>query len=59
MTYSAPEDNGRLCHVHSLALCTEIGERLRTSLAGQPVALPPSLRTLMTRLRDEPPVLGT
>jgi hypothetical protein len=59
MTCSAPEDDGRLCHVHSLALCTEIGERLRTSLARQSVALPPSLRTLMTRLRDEPPVLET
>jgi hypothetical protein len=58
MAYSAPEDNGRLCHVHSLALRTEIGERLRTSLARQS-ALPPSLRTLMTRMRDEPPVLET
>lgn len=59
MTYSAPENDGRLCHIHSLALCTEIGERLRTSLAPQSVALPPSLRTLMTRLRDAPPVLET
>jgi hypothetical protein len=59
MTYSAPEDDARLCHVHSLALCTEIGERLRTSLARPSVALPPSLRTLMMRMRDAPPVLET
>jgi hypothetical protein len=59
MTYSAPEDVGRLSNVHSLALRTEIGERLRTTLAPRSAALPPSLRTLMTRMRDEPPVLET
>ncbi len=60
MNYSAPEDDGQVCHVHSLALRTEIGEMLRTRLARQPVALPPFLLTLMTRLRDEPaiPVLN-
>ena len=59
MTYSAPEDNGRLCHVHSLALCTEIGERLRTDLARPSVALPPALLRLTARLRDEPAALET
>jgi hypothetical protein len=54
VTYFAPEDDGRVSHVHSLALCTEIGERLRMSPAWQPVALPPSLLALMSRLRDEP-----
>jgi hypothetical protein len=58
MTYSAPEADGPLCHVHSLALCTEIGERLRTDLTRQSVALPPALLTLMARLRDEPRVLA-
>jgi hypothetical protein len=57
MTYSAPEADSRLCHVHSLALCTEIGERLRTDLPRQSVA-PPALLTLMARLRDERPVLA-
>ncbi len=57
MTYSASEDDGRLCHVHSVALCTEIGERLRTHFAPPSVALSPSLLSLMARLRDEPPVL--
>jgi len=56
MTYSAPEGDGQLCHVHSMALCTEIGERLRTE--AQPLSpLPASLQMLMDRLRDQPPEL--
>lgn len=54
MTCSAPEQDGRISHVHSLALRTEIGERLRTSLARQPVAPSPALLTLMTRLHEQP-----
>jgi hypothetical protein len=54
MTYSAPEDVGPICHVHSLAICNEIGERLCAKLARDPGVLPPFLVTLMTRLGDEP-----
>jgi hypothetical protein len=57
MTCSVPEQDGRICHVHSLALRTEIGERLRTSLAREPVAPSAALLRLVTRLRDQPPVL--
>ena len=54
MTYSAPEGDGWICHVHSMALCTEIGERLRTE-AQQLSPLPASLQMLMDRLRDQAP----
>jgi hypothetical protein len=54
MTYSAPEGDGRISHVHSMALCTEIGERLRTE-AQRSSDLPPSLQMLMDRLRAQPP----
>ena len=36
--------------VHSGAICTEIGERLRTSLAGKPTRLPPDLLALTALL---------
>jgi len=56
MTYSAPEGDGQISHVHNMALCTEIGERLRTE-AQRPSHLPASLQMLMDRLRDQPPEL--
>ena len=59
MTYSATGLHGTLGHVHCVALCTEIGERLGTSLDRGPVPLPPDLLALMTRLRAGEPVSGT
>jgi hypothetical protein len=56
MTYSEPKGDGQICHVHSMALCTEIGERLRTEAPG-PGQLPASLQMLMDRLRDPPRAL--
>ena len=54
MTYSVPQGDGQISRVHSLALRTEIGERLRTSLDQGLVEMPPHLLMLMKRLRDEP-----
>jgi len=56
MTYSAPEGDGWICHVQTMALCTEIGERLRTE-AQRLSPLPASLQMLMDRLRDQAPEL--
>jgi len=56
MTYSEPKGDGQICHVHSMALCTEIGERLRTEVQ-RPSQLPASLQMLMDRLRAQPPEL--
>jgi hypothetical protein len=41
-------------HVHSAALCREIGERLAVGLGNELVEMPPHLIMLMDRLRDEP-----
>ena len=53
MAYAAPEGDGRICRVHGLALRTEIGERLRASLALEPAEMPAYLLMLTKRLRDE------
>jgi hypothetical protein len=54
MTYSAHEGDGQISRVHNMALCKEVGERLRTSLDQKPAPMPPHLLMLMARLRDEP-----
>jgi hypothetical protein len=54
MTYPAHEGDGQISHVHSVAICKEIGERLGASLDRKPVRMPPHLIMLMTRFRDEP-----
>jgi hypothetical protein len=49
MTSQTP--NGvQIDRVHSGAICTEIGEQLRISLAGTPNPLPSRLLSLMQRL---------
>ena len=53
MTYSAPQGDGRISHDYSMALRTEIGQRLRTSLDRGLVVVPPHLLALMKRLREE------
>jgi len=46
------DPNGLQIHrVHSGAICTEIGERLRVTLTGNPTRLPPRLLSL-TKLLD-------
>jgi len=54
MAYSAPQGERQVSGVHSLAIRTEIGERLRSSLDMQAVALPPVLCALMSRLGASP-----
>jgi hypothetical protein len=39
-------------HIHSRAICDEIGERLRQTLRKESVALPPSLQLLVDRLAE-------
>jgi len=56
MTYCAHEGDAQISRVHSVALCKEIGDRLRTSLDQNPVQMPPHLILLMARLRDEPSI---
>jgi len=53
MTYSTPQGDGQISHDYSVALRTEIGERLRASLDQGLVAMPPHLLALMKRLREE------
>ncbi|MEY2503647.1 MAG: hypothetical protein QOI07_3984 [Verrucomicrobiota bacterium] len=45
--------DGRLSRDHSVALRTEIGERLRTSMDQAVVAMPPHLQALMKRFGEE------
>jgi hypothetical protein len=47
MTYCAHESSLWISHVHSAAICEEIGETLRIYLNRQAVPLPPQLHTLM------------
>jgi hypothetical protein len=42
----------RIDHIHSRAICDEIGERLRETLTREPSALPPSLQFLVDRLAE-------
>ena len=39
-------------HIHSRAICDEIGERLRQALKREPVGLPPQLQLLVNRLAE-------
>jgi hypothetical protein len=43
-------DDVQINRVHSGAICKEIGDRLRISLAGEGDHLPPALRLLMEQL---------
>jgi hypothetical protein len=54
MPHCAHEDNAHFSRLHNMALCKEIGERLRGGLGPESVRLPPHLMILMARLRDEP-----
>jgi hypothetical protein len=44
--------NIRIDHVHSRAICDEIGERLREALRRESVELPPRLQLLVARLAE-------
>jgi hypothetical protein len=44
--------NLRLDHTHCRAICDEIGERLRQSMAVESVRMPPHLRRLIDRLGE-------
>ena len=48
-----PYSDGQISRAHSVALRTEIGERLRTSMDQEVVAMPPHLQALMKRLGEE------
>lgn len=47
----------RIDHVHSAALCTEIGERLAIGLREPPIVMSPRLMMLVSRLRGQPLML--
>jgi hypothetical protein len=53
MAYSQLQGDNRFNRVHNVAICSEIGERLRSSLDGKLTELPPHLLTLMTSLHAE------
>jgi hypothetical protein len=42
----------QISHVHNLALCTEIGERLSIRMDQMLIGMPPHLVVLMKRLCD-------
>src|SRR6266852_8551730 len=42
----------RIDHIHSRAICDEIGERLRQALKRESVGLPPRLQLLVDRLAE-------
>jgi hypothetical protein len=42
----------RIDHIHSRAICDEIGERLREALRRESAALPPRLQLLIDRLAE-------
>jgi hypothetical protein len=42
----------QITHVHSEAICTEVGERLRGALPAKPARLPPYLLKLTKRLNS-------
>jgi hypothetical protein len=44
--------NIRIDHIHSRAICDEIGERLREALRGESVELPRRLQLLVDRLAE-------
>jgi hypothetical protein len=55
MIFSAPTRECQISRVHSSALCTEIGERLRISLGQRQVDMPPNLLLLVEQLRSQLP----
>jgi hypothetical protein len=52
MTYPAYQDGDQAGSIHHMAICREIGERIRTDLDRKLARLPLRLRGLMKRLRD-------
>ena len=50
MTYLPHQGDVQISHVHNLALCNEIGERLGIRIGQMPVEMPPHLAMLMERL---------
>jgi hypothetical protein len=54
MTYSPLQADGAINHIHSVAICNEIGARLRSRLDEKVVEMPAHLRLLMKRLQAEP-----
>ena len=53
MTYLPHRGDVQISHVHNLALCKEIGERLGISMGQMSIEMPPHLMMLIKRLRDE------
>ena len=58
MTIHAPESCVQISHVHSAAICKEIGEVLRTHLGLLPVPPQSPLVTLMRQLRASSRIQG-
>jgi hypothetical protein len=53
MTYSA-QGEVEISHLHNVAICKEISERLAVGMKLTPSGMPPHLIMLMRRLRDKP-----
>jgi hypothetical protein len=53
MAYSQLQGDNRFNRVHNVAICAEIGERLRSSMDRKLTELPLHLLTLMMRLHAE------
>jgi hypothetical protein len=53
MTYPPHPGDVQISHVHNLALCNEIGERLAIRMGPTVAGMPLNLAMLMKRLCDE------
>jgi hypothetical protein len=52
MTFRMPETGVQISHAHNAAICTEIGDALRSYLRLDPVPMQPRLLALIRQLRD-------
>jgi len=53
MAYPLHAGDVQISHVHNLALCNEIGERLAIQMGQMAVEMPPHLVMLMKQLCDD------
>jgi hypothetical protein len=57
MTRPVVRNDSQIEHDSSVAICEEIGDRLRMSLAGEPSALPEQMTMLIDQMAAEQPLM--